>query len=259
MSFISSNGRVIHYSYSNNNSDQTFLFINSLGTDFRIWDEVVNDLKAFGNILLYDKRGHGLSDLAQTKNGLKDYADEAYYLLEKLSINNCIVIGISVGGMIAPILAYYHPERVKKIIVCGAANKIGNSQTWNERIEQVRSNGLKSMTESLMKRWFSPSFTEKYPERVAGYKNMVERCYIEGYIETCEAIRDEDITEISKSLKMPTLCIAGSEDQSVPPEGVRTLSQLIKDAKFETINGSHHMTCIDNKEIFTEMIVDFIK
>jgi pimeloyl-ACP methyl ester carboxylesterase len=71
MSFISCNGRVIHYSYSNNNSDQTFLFINSLGTDFRIWDEVVNDLKAFGNILLYDKRGHGLSDLGTTKKWLE--------------------------------------------------------------------------------------------------------------------------------------------------------------------------------------------
>jgi esterase/lipase len=44
--------------------------------------------------------------LAQPKNGLKDYAEEAYYLLKNLSINNCIVIGISVGGMIAPILAY---------------------------------------------------------------------------------------------------------------------------------------------------------
>ena len=259
MNFISCNGHVIHYRYINNNSDRTFLFINSLGTDFRIWEEVVVELKVFGNILLYDKRGHGLSDLAQPKNALKDHAEEAYYLLKSLSIKNCIVIGISVGGMIAPLLAYHHPERVKKIIVCGAANKIGNSQTWNERIEQVRSNGLKSMTESLMKRWFSPSFTEKYPERVQGYKNMVERCNIEGYIQTCEAIRDEDITEISKSLKMPTLCIAGSEDQSVPPEGVRTLSQLIKDAKFEIINGSHHMTCIDNKEIFTEMIIDFIK
>ena len=210
MNFISCNGHVIHYSYINNNGDQTFLFINSLGTDFRIWEEVADDLKEFGNILLYDKRGHGLSDLAKAKDGLKDHAEDAYWLLENLSIQNCIVVGISVGGMIAPILAYRHPERVKKIIVCGAANKIGNSQTWNERIEQVRSNGLKSITESLMKKWFSPSFTEKYPERVAGYKNMVERCDIEGYIQACEAIRDEDITEISKTLKMPTLCIAGS-------------------------------------------------
>src|ERR1051326_8116217 len=112
MSFISCNDHVIHYSYRNNNSDQTFLFINSLGTDFRIWDEVANDLSAFGNILLYDKRGHGLSDLAKPKNGLHDYANDVYCLLEKLSIQNCTVVGISVGGMIAPILAHEHPERI---------------------------------------------------------------------------------------------------------------------------------------------------
>jgi 3-oxoadipate enol-lactonase len=258
MSFISCNSHVIHYSYLNNNSDRTFLFINSLGTDFRTWDEVANDLKAFGNILLYDKRGHGLSDLAKPKNGLSDYAEDAYCLLQSLSIQNCIVVGISVGGMIAPILAHRDPSLVKKLILCGASNKIGTAQTWNERIAQVRSNGLKAITETLMKRWFSPSFHEKYPERVAGYKNMVERCDVEGYIQTCEAIRDEDLTGISKGLEVPTLCIVGSQDQSVPPEGVRALSQLIRDSKFEIINGSHHMTCIDNKEIFTKLIVDFI-
>jgi len=258
MSFISCNGHVIHYNYLHNHSDQTFLFINSLGTDFRIWEEVAQDLKTFGNILLYDKRGHGLSDLGKAKNGLRDHAEDAHCLLEKLSIKNCIVVGISVGGMIAPILAHYHPASIKKLILCGAANKIGNTQTWNERIEQIRSNGLSAITGQLMKRWFSPSFHEKYPERVAGYKNMVERCDVEGYIQTCEAIRDEDITDISKSLKIPTLCIVGSEDQSVPPEGVKTLSQSIKDSKFEIINGSHHMTCIDNKEIFIKLITDFM-
>ena len=87
---------------------------------------------------------------------------------------------------------------------------------------------------------------------------MVERCDVEGYIQTCEAIRDEDITGISKSLKIPTLCIAGSEDQSVSPGEVKTLSQLIRDSKFEIINGSYHMSCIDNKEIFTKLIIDFI-
>jgi 3-oxoadipate enol-lactonase len=259
MSFISCNGRVIHYSYLNNNRDQTFLFINSLGTDFRIWEEVADDLKAFGNILLYDKRGHGLSDLAKAKDGLKDHAEDARFLLEKLSIQNCIVVGISVGGMIAPILAHHHPGPIKKLILCSTANKIGNTETWNERIAQIRSNGLKAITATLMKRWFSPSFHANYPERVAGYKNMVERCDIEGYIQTCEAIRDEDITGISKNLKIPTLCIAGSEDQSVSPGEVGTLAQLISGSKFEIINGSCHMTCIDNKDTFTKLIIDFIK
>jgi 3-oxoadipate enol-lactonase len=259
MSFISCNGHVIHYSFLSNNSDQTFLFINSLGTDFRIWEEVAGDLKDFGNILLYDKRGHGLSDLAKGNDGLKDYAEDAGCLLETLSIQNCIVIGISVGGMIAPMLAYYYPRLIKKLIVCGAANKIGTTETWNERISQVRSNGLRAITDGLMKRWFSSSFHGKYPERIAGYKNMVERCDVEGYIQTSEAIRDEDITGISKSLRVPTLCIVGSEDQSVSPADVKALSQSIKDSKLEIINGSHHMTCIDNREIFTKLTVDFIK
>jgi len=258
MSFISCNDHVIHYRYINNNSDQTFLFINSLGTDFRIWDEVARDLKDFGNILLYDKRGHGLSDLAKANDGLKDYAKDAGLLLETLSIQNCIVIGISVGGMIAPIVAHYYPGLIKKLIICGAANKIGNAQSWNERISQVRSNGMKAISATLMKRWFSSSFHEKYPERISGYKNMVERCDVDGYVQTCEAIRDEDITGISGSLKVPTLCIAGSEDQSVSPADVRALSQSIKDSKFEIIDGSCHMTCIDNKEIFTKLIVDFV-
>ena len=257
MGFISCNGHVIHYSYLNNNSHQTFLFINSLGTDFRIWEEVANDLKPFGNILLYDKRGHGLSDLAKPKNGLEDYADDAYCLLANLSIQNCMVIGISIGGMIAPILAHHYPERIKKLILCGASNKIGTTESWNERINQVGSNGVESITETLMKKWFSPSFTEKYPEKIAGYKNMVDRCDVEGYIHACEAIRDADITDISKSLEIPTLCIAGSEDQSVSPGDVKTLSQTIKDSQFEIINDSCHMTCIDNQEIFTKLIADF--
>ncbi len=259
MSFISCNDHVVHYSYANNNSDRTFLFINSLGTDFRIWEEVVVDLKNFGNILLYDKRGHGLSDLAKAKGGLKDYAEDAAFLLKTLSIESCIVIGISVGGMIAPIAAHYYPDLIKKLIICGAANKIGNTQTWSERISQVRSNGMKAISTSLMKRWFSSSFHEKYPERIEGYKNMVERCDVEGYVQTCEAIRDEDITGISKSLRVPTLCIVGSEDQSVSPADVRALSQSIRDSQFEIIDGSCHMTCIDNKEIFTRLIIDFIR
>ena len=71
---------------------------------------------------------------------------------------------------------------------------------------------------------------------------MVERCDVEGYVLACEAIRDEDITDISKSLRIPALCIVGSEDQSVSPGDVRDLSQSIKDSKFEIINGSCHRT-----------------
>lgn len=259
MNFIQCGDHAIHYRYVDNNKDQTFLFINSLGTDFRIWDEVAERLNDHGNILLYDKRGHGLSDVAKPKDRLNDYAEDAWFLLQNFSINNCIVIGISVGGMIAQIVAHQHPAAIKKLILCDTAHIIGNEKMWNERIEQIRANGLEVITEKLMKRWLSPSFHKKYPERVAGYKNMVERCDAEGYIQTSKSIRDMDITDITKSLKIPTLCIVGSEDASISPGEVKAMSQLIKDSKFEMIQGSCHMTCIDNAEIFAGLVIDFIK
>ena len=259
MDFIHANGHIIHYRLVDNHNERTFLFINSLGTDFRIWDEIAGALINYGNILLYDKRGHGLSDFLIAKKGLDDYAEDAHALLSGLKIKKCIPIGISIGGMIAQILASSHPEIIEKIILCDTSYKIGNAEMWNDRIAQIRSQGIQVISDGLMKRWFAPSFHSKYPEKVSGYKNMVDRCNPDGYIQACESIRDADTKEAAKSLKMPALCIVGSEDLSTTPDAVSALSKLIPDSKFEIISGSGHIPPGDNPEIFSELIIDFIK
>ena len=81
MNFVEINGVLIHYKFIQYPSAEkkdapTFVFINSLGTDFRIWDEVVELLKEYGNILLFDKRGHGLSAVVKSPNGLNDFATD---------------------------------------------------------------------------------------------------------------------------------------------------------------------------------------
>ena len=259
MDFIHVNGHIIHYRHLDNHSDRTFLFLNSLGTDFRIWDEIVNRFADHGNILLYDKRGHGLSEFSIAKTGLDDYAEDAKALLSALKIEKCIPVGISLGGMIAQILAYNHPELTEKIILCDTSYKIGNTEMWNERIEQIRTHGIQVVSDGLMKRWFAPFFHAKYPEKVSGYKNMLDRCNPEGYIQACESIRDANTQELAKSLKMPALCIVGSEDLSTTPDSVRALSQLIPGSKLEIIKGSGHIPSVDNPEIFSNLIIDFIK
>ena len=65
MNFVELNGITLHYKMINADSGKpVIVFSNSLGTDFRIWDDCVADLSADFAILLYDKRGHGLSALA---------------------------------------------------------------------------------------------------------------------------------------------------------------------------------------------------
>jgi 3-oxoadipate enol-lactonase len=263
MQFVNINGHIIHYKYLRNSDqnagDAAFVFINSLGTDFRIWNEVVEKIKEYGDILLFDKRGHGLSDVVENTNELNDFADDVIALLEHLSLNKCIMIGLSVGGMIAQILANRVPDKIGKLIFCDTRHKIGNAQIWNDRINAVKQKGLSAISDGVMQRWFSEKFRNKNAIKVAGYKNMLERSPVLGYIQTCEAIRDADLTELAKQITIPSLCIVGSEDKSTLPEEVKNLADLIKGSKYEVIEGSGHIPCVDNPEVLSKLIIEFIK
>lgn len=259
MEFIDINGHVIHYHWQPADLDRTFVFINSLGTDLRIWIDVVKELKDWGNILLFDQRGHGLSDVVPKTNGLDDYADDVEALLNALQIEKCVIVGLSVGGMIAQVLANRIPERIEKLVLCDTRHKIGNAQVWNDRIEAVEKEGLARLSEGVMQRWFSQKFRTEQTTKVAGYCNMLSRTPSLGYIKTCEAIRDADLTEMARNIRIPTFCIVGAEDKSTPVEEVRHLHELIEGSRFEIIPDSGHIPPVDNPEALIELILDFIQ
>jgi 3-oxoadipate enol-lactonase len=264
MQFVNINGHTIHYRYLTNSplgggGGITFLFINSLGTDFRIWDDIVETLKVYGNILLFDKRGHGLSDVVENTNGLDDFTDDVIALIQYLSIEKCIPVGLSVGGMIAQILARRIPRIIEKLIFCDTSFKIGIEQTWNDRIITVKQNGITAISNSVMQKWFSEKFRKENEVKVSGYKNMLERIPAPGYIKTCEAIRDADLKEIAQQIKIPSLCVVGSEDKSTPPEVVKDLADVIEGSGFKVIEDSGHIPCVDNPQALSKLIIDFIR
>ena len=161
--------------------------------------------------------------------------------------------------MIAQLLAHHHPGLIDKLILCDTRHKIGNESIWNERIAAVKGEGIQSISGGVMQRWFSEKFRATEKDKVAGYRNMLERSAALGYIETCKAIRDADLTEIAKQIKIPAICIAGSEDKSTTPEEVKNLADLIEDSTYKVIEGSGHIPCVDNPGTLTKLIIDFIK
>jgi 3-oxoadipate enol-lactonase len=248
----------LHYHWQNNSKAHTLVFINALGTDFRIWNEVVKNLENDANTLVFDKQGHGLSSGSANTQRLHDYMADLVALLDYLNINRCHVVGLSVGGMIAQLLAHHHPERVDKLILCDTRHKIGDAAGWNTRINHVQADGVAAVADAVLQRWFSPDFQTANPNVVAGIHTMLERCPTAGYIQTCGAIRDADLTETSKTIQHQTLCIVGSEDKSTSPADVHDLHQLIAGSRFEIISGSGHLPCVDNANTLSKLIREFI-
>jgi 3-oxoadipate enol-lactonase len=123
----------------------------------------------------------------------------------------------------------------------------------------VEQNGIASILEAVMERWFTPSFRSPDNAAYLAYCNMLVRQPVLGYTGTCAAIRDADFTEAARKIAVPVLCIAGSEDGSTPPAVVRSLTDLIPAARFEVIEGAAHLPCIEAPAAHAALIRGFIE
>lgn len=258
MQFATVNGVTLHYQIIGAAEGAPLLvFSNSLGTDFRIWRDVIVRFVGECAILVYDKRGHGLSDVGEAPYSIDDHVADLAALLDHLGQKQAIVCGLSVGGLIAQGLATGRPDLVKALILCDTAHKIGTEESWNQRIGRIEEGGIASVADGVLENWFTAAFRET-PE-FSGYKNMLIRQPVEGYTGTCAAVRDADFTESSAALALPAICVVGEADGSTPPDLVLQMAKLIPDARYEVIEGAGHIVCVEQPDRLVQIIKAFMK
>ncbi|TPN01978.1 3-oxoadipate enol-lactonase [Mesorhizobium sp. B2-1-3A] len=259
MPFVTVGGITLHHRYVEaDGKTPPVVFINSLGTDLRIWDEVVALLAGEMPLLAYDKRGHGLSDIGTGVHSMNDHVDDLNALIDHFGFNKVVLFGLSVGGMVAQGLHIRRPESIEGLILSDTAHKIGTAESWNSRIAVVERYGVEAIADGVMKVWFTPDFHAGRPADLAGCRNMLTRQALPGYIGTCKAVRDADFTESARRIAVPTLCVVGDQDGSTPPDLVRSLADLIPGARFEIIRNAGHIPCIEQPEALVALIRGFV-
>jgi 3-oxoadipate enol-lactonase len=254
MAFTRVNGIVLHHQVLDQADGPVLVFINSLGSDFRIWQDVVPAFTDRFRVVLYDKRGHGLSDSPPAPYTIDDHTDDLIALLEHLNIKKAALVGLSVGGMISQRLAVRSPERVQALTLCCTAAKIGTPELWAERIAAVENGGIEPIADNVLQRWFTPLFRETHADEVAGWRNMLVRTPAHGYAGTCAAIRDADLRPDAGRIKAPTLCVAGNQDGSTPADVVKGTADLIPGARFALIDGAGHIPCVEKPAVLSQLI-----
>jgi 3-oxoadipate enol-lactonase len=256
--FVQVNGvSLYHQIIGGPGNKPVIVFINSLGTDFRIWRDVIVRLAGSYPLLTYDKRGHGISDVGQAPYSIEDHIDDLIGLLEHLKVSNAVICGLSVGGLIAQGLYARRPDLVKALILCDTAHKIGTAEMWAARIAAIEEGGLDGIVDGVMERWFTPAFRNNDPA-FPGYRNMMLRQPVAGYIGTCAAIRDADFTAAAGQIAVPTLCVVGDKDGATPPDLVLSLARLVPGARYEVIKDAGHIPCVEQPEMLTTIIEAFL-
>jgi 3-oxoadipate enol-lactonase len=259
MKFVRVNGATLHYAHAPVSGRPTIVFINSLGTDLRIWSKVERLLAGDYGLVFYDKRGHGLSELGEAPHAIETHADDLAALFDHLAIDHAVICGLSIGGVIAQRLFTTRPQLVVGLILCDTAAKIGDDDMWDGRIRATLSEGIDSFADGVMEKWFTPDFHENHAQELAGYRTMLVRQLPAGYAAACRAIRDADYRAGTASIDVPTLCVVGERDGSTPPDQVETFARSIPDARFEVIAGAGHIPCVEQPERLAELIRSFME
>ena len=259
MKITTLNGIKVHYTVEGSNDGFPVVFANSLGTDFRVWDKLLPLMPEGLRIIRYDKRGHGLSEAPEAPYYMGDLVQDAAALMDLLEVKDALFIGLSIGGMIAQGLAAERPDLIRAMVLMDTAAKIGNEQIWAERIADVRKGGIAALEESILLRWFSKGFHADDVEELAGWRNMLCRTPVEGYVGCSQAIADTDLYSSTARLTLPTLAVVGSEDGSTPPDLVRETAELIAGSQFKVIRKAGHLPCVEKPDELAGLITEFMK
>jgi 3-oxoadipate enol-lactonase len=257
--FASAGGTVVHYSLAGGAGAPPVVFLHSLGTDLRIWDGVVQALGTDRAIVRYDLRGHGLSDCPPGPYRLADFVADLRGLLERLAVARAVLVGISIGGLIAMEYALHHPDGVESLVLADTAGRIGTAEHWHARIEAVRRAGLERLVPTALETWFTESFRERESARARGYGNLLARTPAEGYVASCAVLAESDLDERATAIRVPALVMTGEEDRATPPAEGRALAAAIPGARFESIPGAAHLPCIEQPERMASAIRRFLE
>ena len=229
------------------------VFSNSLCTTLHMWDAQAEYFKSRFRVLRYDQRGHGKTDAPAGRYTFDLLVSDVVALFDTLGVDRAHFAGCSMGGMTTLGLVEQHPDRVITAAPCDtAAYSTPEMKTaWEERIAAARQNGVPSMLDSTINRWFPPNTVANAPF-IPKIKDMIVNTSLNGYVGCCSALSDFSFQAGLASIKAPVLVIVGTKDQML--EGSRAIHRDVPGSKLVEIDGAGHLSSVDAAEAYNRAL-----
>ncbi|MFH1438284.1 MAG: alpha/beta hydrolase, partial [Pseudomonadota bacterium] len=227
MPFITVNN--VNLYYEEEGRGEPLLMIQGLGYDHRPFAWLRAGLKEHMRLVLFDNRGAGRSDAPDGPYTVEQMAGDAAALLGALGIERAAVLGISLGGSIAQMMALRHPDRVGRLIV-GCSYFSGNPAKIRMPKETLDILTKREGTaEQIARRGLGIAFSDDYPARNPEVFEKLVRWRVqdpitpEGYFAQLQAGLGFDVENEVCNIAAPTLILHGDADRVVPADRGREL------------------------------------
>ncbi|MDH6279446.1 3-oxoadipate enol-lactonase [Prescottella agglutinans] len=244
----------LHYEMHGDPAAPPVLLLGSLGANLHMWDPQIHALWSGHHVIAVDHRGHGGSPAPAGPYTMADLGGDVIALLDRLGLDSVHFVGLSLGGAVGQWLAAHHPQRLRTLTVMCTSAQFTPAQPWLDRAATVRADGIASIAESVVGRWFTPELAQRDPELVARHVAMVSGSSDEGYAACCEALSQWDGRADLARIVAPTLVIAAEQDGPTPPPKLQAIADSIAGAEFHVVSPGAHLANVEQAGAITRLI-----
>ena len=257
--------RDIELYYEVQGSGPRLLFIGGSGGDLRDKPGVFDGpLIEHFEVLSYDQRGLGQSDVPEGPYSMHDYGEDAAALVAALDFAPCLVMGVSFGGMVAQELVCRYPEFVRRLVLaCTSPGGAGGSSYPLHTLKDLSQAECAVLMTEISDTRYDAAWREANPEAAEKLMEMaLARMKANGGEEShgprlqLAARSSHDTYLRLRGVSTPVYICGGSYDGIAPPSNQRALASALSNAKLEFFDGGH-MFLLQDSSAFGK-IMDYL-
>lgn len=228
------------------------LMAHGLLADHSLYDALSARLAPRFSVLRYDLRGHGRSGVSAGPYSMERLAQDAVDLLDTLGLARVHFIGTSLGGMLGQQLGARHGDRLLSLTLANTGAVQPAPAAWDERIALARARGTTEvLADGTLARWFTPAFAQQSPVELQRVREVLCRTPLQGFAAGAAAVRDLAQLALLPAIRVPTLVVAGAQDQATPPAQSQQLQAHIPDARLVMLDVAHQ-AAVEQPQAFEE-------
>lgn len=246
-------------------SDTTvFLLHGAYGSKDYFRPEIETLVRAGLRVVAWDAPGYGLSALPEQGLSIESLAEAAARLIERMGSRTNVVLGHSMGGIVAPAVTLLLPESVHGLVISATVASFSQKSEADkknflaERVEPLQQGrSFRETAGSVIDSMFAPGSGGPLVELVRETALATSR---ETFIAAIGAIVNYDGVQTLRSVKVPTLLLAGQHDKVGRPDGMRNIkASFIPHARFHVLPNSGHYAFAEEPEMFNRHLLDFMR
>jgi 3-oxoadipate enol-lactonase len=259
---VAGDGARIHYEVAGRPDGEPLLLVQGLGADLKGWAAQRYALGRTYRLVLVDNRGAGRSDKPAGPYDLEVMAADAVAVLDAEGIDAAHVMGASMGGVIAQIIAVRHASRVRSLVLsCTACHHHGWRlellESWAALAEE---RGMRALAAEAIRWLVGPRHHVRFRLPFGLLSPLVLNLPAHAFAAQARAITamSDDVRDELRFVDVPTLVIVGTQDILTPLADSEELVERIAGAELSVISGAAHGLMIEAANAFNERVLGFL-